>query len=95
MTVCADNGLNIEKSVPFALIMQIMNIDFDAARSMVIFNQSETKAVNEALAFSELYSSYGAFKENSLKDMFTEYALVGYTAEEVFNAYRISLVERI
>ena len=95
MTVCADNGLNIEKSVPFALIMQIMNIDFDAARSMVIFNQSETKAVNEALAFSELYSSYGAFKENSLKDMFTEYALVGYTAEEVFNAYRISLlVER-
>lgn len=51
MTVCADNGLNIEKSVPFALIMQIMNIDFDAARSMVIFNQSETKAVNEALAF--------------------------------------------
>lgn len=95
MTVCADNGLNIEKSVPFALIMQIMDIDFDAARSMVIFNQSETKAVNEALAFSELYSSYGAFKENSLKDMFTEYALVGYTAEEVFNAYRISLlVER-
>ena len=95
MTVCADNGLNIEKSVPFALIMQIMNIDFDAARSVVIFNQSETKAVNEALAFSELYSSYGAFKENSLKDMFTEYALVGYTAEEVFNAYRISLlVER-
>lgn len=92
MTVCADNGLNIEKSVPFALIMQIMNIDFDAARSMVIFNQSETKAVNEALAFSELYSSYGAFKENSLKDMFTEYALVGYTAEEVFNAYRISLL---
>ena len=92
MTICAEQGLDIAMSIPYALIMQILNVDFEDARTMVIVYESEKAAVEQAYNFGELFADYGIFSDEEVKREFTDYALVGYTAEEVFNAYAFSLL---
>ncbi|MDO4301399.1 MAG: hypothetical protein Q4D26_08440, partial [Clostridia bacterium] len=92
MTVCGEKGLDAEGSVPYALIMQIMQADFDDARAMVISNESETKAVETAYGFGNLFMEKGNIIDDELKSQFIEYAAVGYSADEVFNAYIFSII---
>lgn len=61
MTICAEQGLDIEMSIPYALIMQILNVDFEDAKAMVIVNESEKSAVEQAYAFGELFADYDFF----------------------------------
>lgn len=87
MTICGEKRLDVEGSIPYALIMQILQVDFDDARAMVISNESESKAVEAAYGFGDLFMDNGKIINDELRDEFIEYAIVGYSADEVFNAY--------
>lgn len=92
MSVCGNKGLNIEHSIPYALIMQTLDIDFESARAMVISWESESKAVKAAYKYGNLFYEQGKLINDDIKSEFKEYAVVGYSAEEVFNAYIFSML---
>lgn len=90
MEICQKYGLDVRGSIPYALIMQTFDTDFDTARAMVVSNASESKAVEYAEEFGELFLDYDVFYSEEgeiLKQDFIDCAVVGYRAEEVINAY--------
>lgn len=90
MTVCENNGLVISDSIPFALLMQRLNIDFSQATDMMIEYRSQTKALDEAMNYREKAYGIGFLSQEEFMPELTGLIIEGYSTEEVINSFAVA-----
>ena len=67
MEICYDKGYLIRDSVPYALLMQTMEIDFSTAENMMVNYGSQKAALEGAKLYSERLYEYACFKDENIK----------------------------
>ena len=90
MNICCDNNFSVEESIPYALLMQILDIDLNTAINMVVNYASQKKALESANEYSTQLYDYACFADDNIRKLFAEYIINGYLMSELINVYTIS-----
>lgn len=87
MTECENNGLNISESIPMALLMQRLDIDYGKAFDMVREYASQSKSLETAMEYREKEFDIGFLSQEDIKPVLTEQLVKGYSTDEVINGF--------
>ncbi|MDO4301673.1 MAG: RHS repeat-associated core domain-containing protein [Clostridia bacterium] len=91
MNICCDNRYSVRYSIPYALLMQTMEIDFDTAENMMVNYGSQKTALESANLYSERLYDYACFRDESIKNTVKDYIIDGYNIDDVLKAYGIAI----
>lgn len=90
MFECEGYGLNISQSIPMALLMQRLEIDYNKAAEMVVQYCSQAKALEAALEYRNNEYNIGFLSSDEVKPELTELLIEGYDCKEIINSFSVA-----
>ena len=91
MEECCNNGYSVKDSIPYALLMQTMDIDLSTAVDMVATYASQNSALESANMYSSEQYQYHCFKNEDLKKTLQGFVIQGYQIDKLLKAYAVAV----